>query len=70
LNTTKILQDRIRVAFAPAADPSQQVPPSAEQLLDLDLAQRLAVIRGTLCGRVVFTTSFGIEDQAGWPKSA
>jgi hypothetical protein len=64
LNTTKILQDRIRIAFAPAADPSVLVPPSAEELLDLDLAQRLAVIRGTIRGRVVFTTSFGIEDQA------
>ncbi len=64
MNTTKILQDRIRIAFAPAADPSVLVPPSAEELLDLDLAQRLAVIRGTIRGRVVFTTSFGIEDQA------
>jgi hypothetical protein len=43
LNTTKILQDSIRIAFAPAADPSVLVPPSAEELLDLDLAQRLAV---------------------------
>jgi phosphoadenosine phosphosulfate reductase len=64
LNTTKILQDRIRVAFAPATDPNGQVPPSAEALLDLDLAKRLAAIRDAVRGRVVFTTSFGIEDQA------
>jgi phosphoadenosine phosphosulfate reductase len=63
LNTTRILQDRIRVAFAPATDPSVLAPPSAEPLLDLDLAQRLAMIRSTVRGRVVFTTSFGVEDQ-------
>jgi phosphoadenosine phosphosulfate reductase len=31
---------------------------------DLDLTRRVAAIRGIVCGRVVFTTSFGIEDQA------
>jgi thioredoxin-dependent adenylylsulfate APS reductase len=32
-------------------------------LAELDLAQRLAAIRGALDGPVVFTTSFGLEDQ-------
>jgi phosphoadenosine phosphosulfate reductase len=30
----------------------------------LDLAQRLAAVRHRIGGRIVFTTSFGIEDQA------
>jgi len=30
----------------------------------LDLGQRLAATRGAVVGRVVFTTSFGVEDQA------
>jgi phosphoadenosine phosphosulfate reductase len=30
----------------------------------LDLFQRLALIRATIPGRLVFTTSFGLEDQA------
>jgi phosphoadenosine phosphosulfate reductase len=30
----------------------------------LDLFQRLALIRATIPGRLVFTTSFGVEDQA------
>ena len=34
------------------------------QLTALDLFQRLAAIRSELSGRVVFTTSFGLEDQA------
>src|SRR5262249_41591516 len=32
--------------------------------LNLDLGQRIAAIRNIAHGRVVFTTSFGIEDQA------
>jgi phosphoadenosine phosphosulfate reductase len=32
--------------------------------IDLDLAQRVAAIRDIVSGRIVFTTSFGIEDQA------
>ncbi|HLH94008.1 MAG TPA: phosphoadenylyl-sulfate reductase [Xanthobacteraceae bacterium] len=31
---------------------------------DLDLNQRLAAVRGAVEGRIVFTTSFGLEDQA------
>ena len=30
----------------------------------LDLAQRLAAVRSEICGKIVFTSSFGIEDQA------
>jgi phosphoadenosine phosphosulfate reductase len=30
----------------------------------LDLAQRIATVRQMIVGRIVFTTSFGIEDQA------
>lgn len=36
----------------------------AKALLALDLPQRLAAIRAHLQGRIVFTTSFGLEDQA------
>jgi phosphoadenosine phosphosulfate reductase len=65
LNTAHVLQQRIRTAFAAAAahaDP-KTVPPS-DVCLDLDLARRIATIRRVVKGRVVFTTSFGIEDQA------
>jgi phosphoadenosine phosphosulfate reductase len=36
----------------------------AERFSTLDLFQRLAAIRAKISGRVVFTTSFGLEDQA------
>ncbi len=36
----------------------------AEDLAPLDLLARLAAIREHISGRVVFTTSFGLEDQA------
>ena len=70
LNTTKILQERVRSAFAPAAEPAADNPDpnelarSAKACLDFDLAQRIAAIRNIARGRIVFTTSFGIEDQA------
>jgi phosphoadenosine phosphosulfate reductase len=71
VNTTQILQDRIRAAFAPAAqrpvDAASSrtlVASSAEAFLELDLTQRIPLIRSTVRGRIVFTTSFGIEDQA------
>jgi phosphoadenosine phosphosulfate reductase len=70
LNTAKILQERIRSAFAPAAEPAVENPDSnelarsADACLNLDLAERIAAIRNIACGRVVFTTSFSIEDQA------
>src|SRR5207248_6979084 len=34
------------------------------QLPSLDLFKRLAAIRACIPGRIVFTTSFGLEDQA------
>jgi phosphoadenosine phosphosulfate reductase len=46
------------------ADPNARVTSSMDDVLPLDLAQRLAMVRSTVLGRVVFTTSFGIEDQA------
>jgi phosphoadenosine phosphosulfate reductase len=36
----------------------------AAQLGSLDLFERLAAIRAVIRGRIVFTTSFGLEDQA------
>ena len=70
MNTTKILQERIRSAFTPAAEPAvgnpdpNKLASSIEACLDFDLAQRIAAILNMARGRVVFTTSFGIEDQA------
>jgi phosphoadenosine phosphosulfate reductase len=69
MNATQILQERIRTAFAaPAEQPHAPADPcelarSSEACRDLDLAQRIAAIRSIASGRVVFTTSFGIEDQ-------
>lgn len=36
----------------------------AEEFGRLDLFERLAAIRSLIAGRIVFTTSFGLEDQA------
>jgi phosphoadenosine phosphosulfate reductase len=36
----------------------------AEKFAALDLLERLAAIRAHVAGRIVFTTSFGLEDQA------
>jgi phosphoadenosine phosphosulfate reductase len=48
--------------------PRTHLPDLAERLAGLlpplDLFQRLALIRATIPGRLVFTTSFGLEDQA------
>ena len=70
MNTTKILQERIRVAFTPSepsvelAAPNAPAKSSSDDCLALDLPQRIAAVRRDVSGRVVFTTSFGIEDQA------
>jgi phosphoadenosine phosphosulfate reductase len=45
-------------------DPTALAVPLTNALPEFDLAQRLAAIRRIVSGRVVFTTSFGIEDQA------
>jgi phosphoadenosine phosphosulfate reductase len=39
-------------------------PAGLAALPELDLAQRLSAVRDAIRGRIVFTTSFGIEDQA------
>jgi phosphoadenosine phosphosulfate reductase len=48
--------------------PVQPLPNQAEHLVDvfgsLNLAERLAAARSIIGGRIVFTTSFGLEDQA------
>jgi phosphoadenosine phosphosulfate reductase len=46
------------------ADTNALVTLSTDDDLPLDLAQRVAMVRSTVHGNVVFTTSFGIEDQA------
>jgi phosphoadenosine phosphosulfate reductase len=40
------------------------LPMSEAEFARLDLPNRLAVLRARTSGRIVFTTSFGIEDQA------
>lgn len=47
-------------------DPSNAEIPTrlADQLSGLDLFERLAAVRTQILGRIVFTTSFGLEDQA------
>jgi phosphoadenosine phosphosulfate reductase len=64
VNTTKTLQGRMRIVFARTAEPSVGSDLVPEDCHDLDLAKRVAAIRNTVRGRIVFTTSFGIEDQA------
>jgi phosphoadenosine phosphosulfate reductase len=59
--------DRPRpVSVAPAV-PADEVPivaALAARLPGLGLFQRLAAIRAVVAGKIVFTTSFGLEDQA------
>ena len=71
MNSAKMLQQLIWTAFAPAveqhadtADAPTLAVSSEESFVELDLSQRIALIRKTVRGRIVFTTSFGIEDQA------
>ncbi len=55
-----------RIAAA-AADPGTSAAIAAglaDQFGALDLLQRLTAVRSQISGRVVFTTSFGLEDQA------
>jgi hypothetical protein len=60
----KAFEKRIRTAFGPSADPEAPATPSSDARLDLQLNERVAAIRRIVSGRVVFTTNFGIEDQA------
>jgi phosphoadenosine phosphosulfate reductase len=48
----------------PQADPYELARSFSDACVDFDVAQRVAAIRSGARGRVVFTTSFGIEDQA------
>jgi phosphoadenosine phosphosulfate reductase len=47
-----------------AEQSSEPVTALAGKLKSLDLFERLAAIRSHVAGRIVFTTSFGLEDQA------
>jgi 3'-phosphoadenosine 5'-phosphosulfate sulfotransferase (PAPS reductase)/FAD synthetase len=62
--TAKIFEKRIRTAFAPSADHEAPATSSSDASLDVHLNDRVAAIRRIVSGRVVFTTSFAIEDQA------
>ncbi len=48
----------------PAAPPAATVARLAADYRTLDLTDRLAAIRNAITGRIIFTTSFGLEDQA------
>ena len=63
LIVAQILEKRIRTAFAPAEDTEVVTVPS-DPSLGLNLSYRVAAIRRIVSGRVVFTTSFTLEDQA------
>src|SRR5215831_4453479 len=45
-------------------DPRSVLDLLSDASRDHDLMKRLATVRNILQGRIVFTTSFGIEDQA------
>jgi phosphoadenosine phosphosulfate reductase len=64
MNSARVLQGKLRDAFAPVAEPVIASTPTVEDCRHLDLGQRLSSVRDTIRGRIVFTTSFGIEDQA------
>jgi phosphoadenosine phosphosulfate reductase len=51
-------------ATADAATIAAKVTVLAASLDGLDLFQRLAALREQIAGKIVFTTSFGLEDQA------
>lgn len=50
--------------MAKAADPRATAAQLAERFASQDLLERLAAVRTLVAGRVAFTTSFGLEDQA------
>jgi phosphoadenosine phosphosulfate reductase len=60
----KAFEKRIRTAFGPSGDPEATATPCSDASLDLRLNDRVAAIRRIVSGRVVFTTNFGVEDQA------
>lgn len=62
MRAAKILNETFRAALAKPADAS--VRATRVDGRNLDLPARLAAICGIIWGRIVFTTTFGIEDQA------
>jgi phosphoadenosine phosphosulfate reductase len=59
--------NRNRTARAQSADPTilaETATELAAKFGALDLFERLAAVRARIAGRIVFTTSFGLEDQA------
>jgi phosphoadenosine phosphosulfate reductase len=60
----KVFEKRIGTAFEPSADPEALATSFPHASLRPHLNDRVAAIRRIVSGRVVFTTSFGIEDQA------
>jgi phosphoadenosine phosphosulfate reductase len=55
---------KIEIAAANGLAPAEMADRLAKRLGPLDLLARLAAIRDAVAGRLVFTTSFGLEDQA------
>jgi phosphoadenosine phosphosulfate reductase len=55
------MNDQSRVHVQPLSDEAERL---ADAFAPLDLAERLAAARSIIGGRIVFTTSFGLEDQA------
>jgi phosphoadenosine phosphosulfate reductase len=53
-----------KLRFIEHPDPTALAARLAAEFPPLDLGERVAKVRSTVRGRVVFTTSFGIEDQA------
>ena len=63
------LRDRTGASLpSPAPSNAETAAPSVQALAAalpaLDLFERLAAIRAHIAGRIIFTTSFGLEDQA------
>jgi thioredoxin-dependent adenylylsulfate APS reductase len=53
----------VGTAAEPAEDPAQRAHALARALAPLSIVERLAGFRAAVEGRLVFTTSFGLEDQ-------
>jgi phosphoadenosine phosphosulfate reductase len=64
LITAKVFEKKIRTALGPSAGSEAPATPSSDPSPGRHLNDRVAAIRRIVSGRVVFTTSFGIEDQA------
>ena len=58
-----LLSDAVRSA-GDTISPADVAVRLADRLSALDLFERLAAVRSEVAGRIVFTSSFGLEDQA------